>query len=61
MVKGFTFYKCVIAKNCTRYSADTHSVSVQFCGNLPLLFVFAYTRYYNLQRSYTAVDPHVGA
>ena len=22
----------VIAKNCNRYRADTHSVSVQFCG-----------------------------
>ena len=26
----------VIAKNCIIYRADTHSVSMQFCGNLPL-------------------------
>ena len=26
----------VIAKNCNRYRADVHTVSLQFCGNLPL-------------------------
>ena len=31
----------VIAKNCNRYRADTRSVSVQFCGNLPLFDTFA--------------------
>ena len=30
----------VIAKNCKHNRADTHSVSVQFCGNLPLFDTF---------------------
>ena len=44
-VVSATHIKIVIAKNCNRYRADTHSVSVQFCGNLPLCYTFADTKY----------------
>ena len=39
----------VIAKNCNRYRADAHIVSLQFCGNLPLFYTFTDTYYYNPQ------------
>ena len=51
----------VIAKNCKHNRADTHLVSVQFCGNLPLFDILTNTQECNPPRSITAVDPHVGA
>ena len=41
--------------------ADTHKLTMQFCGDLPLCCTIADTQYYNPRLTKTAVDPHVGA
>ena len=55
-----THIKSSLRRIASTNSADTYQVSVQFCGNLPLLNCRVDTQECILQRTKTAVDPRVG-